>query len=77
MNGEAIKCEIKVSKHGGFALVGIVRDVTERYRAFDAERRMHEEVLARQKDAQAVNRFTRHEVRSALWKPRNTYLDSL
>jgi phage terminase small subunit len=43
----------------------VVRDVTERYRRFEAERRSAES-LARQQDAQAINRFTRHEVKNGL-----------
>jgi phage terminase small subunit len=48
------------------ARIVVVRDVTERYRRFEAERR-NAESLARQQDAQAINRFTRHEVKMASW----------
>ena len=66
MDGSLIKGEIKVSKHGDDAVIAVVRDVTERYLRFDAERRVHSEALARQKDAHAVNRFTRHEIKNGL-----------
>lgn len=59
-------CEVQVSQHRASSLVAIVRDVTERYRRFEAERRAHSETRARQRDAQAVNRFTRHEVKNGL-----------
>jgi hypothetical protein len=48
------------------ARIVVVRDVTERYRRFEAERRAHAS-LARQQDAQAINRFTRHEVKMGSW----------
>ena len=53
--GEECSCEVKVSNHAEHSLVAIVRDVTERYRRFEAERRAHAETLARQKDAQSVS----------------------
>eukprot|EP00549_Striatella_unipunctata_P026075 CAMPEP_0118716132 /NCGR_PEP_ID=MMETSP0800-20121206/27315_1 /TAXON_ID=210618 ORGANISM="Striatella unipunctata, Strain CCMP2910" /NCGR_SAMPLE_ID=MMETSP0800 /ASSEMBLY_ACC=CAM_ASM_000638 /LENGTH=697 /DNA_ID=CAMNT_0006622487 /DNA_START=667 /DNA_END=2760 /DNA_ORIENTATION=- len=59
-------CEMKISPHGNDALVVVVRDVTERVKRYDAERRAHLETLARQRDAQAINRFTRHEVKNGL-----------
>ena len=42
-----------------------MRDVSERYRRFEAEKRFVFETTARQKDAEA-NRFTRHEVKNGL-----------
>ena len=48
------------------ALIAVIRDVTERYRRFEAEKRAHSETMQRQRDAQAVNRFTRHEVKNGL-----------
>jgi hypothetical protein len=50
------KCqtEIKVSQHGDGAIIAIIRDVTERYRWYEAERRAHAEVVRRQQDAQSV-----------------------
>ena len=65
-DGEDCHCEIKISSNGDNSLVAIVRDVTERYRRFEAERRAHAEAVARQKDAHNVNRFTRHEVKNGL-----------
>lgn len=59
IDGSLLKSEITVSQHSDDAVIAVVRDVTERYLRFDAERRVHMEALARQKDAQAVNRFTR------------------
>lgn len=41
-------------------------DVTERYKRFEAERRVHVEAMARQKDAQSQTRFVRHEVKNGL-----------
>lgn len=66
LNGEEVRCEIKVSQHADHALIAVIRDVTERYRRFDAEQRAHAETAQRQRDAQAVNRFTRHEVKNGL-----------
>ena len=65
-DGSLIKCEIKLSQHSNNAVIAVVRDVTERYLRFDAERRAHAESEARQKDAQTVNRFTRHEIKNGL-----------
>lgn len=56
VQGEECQAEIKVSRHASNALIAVVRDVTERYRRFEAERRAHAEALARQKDAQSVSR---------------------
>ena len=56
--GEECSCEVKVSNHAEYGVVAIVRDVTERYRRFEAERRAHAETLARQKDAQSVSQPT-------------------
>ena len=58
-------CELKISQKSPESFVAIVRDVTERYRRFAAER-AHAENLARQKDAQTANRFTRHEIKNGL-----------
>ena len=53
---EERKCEVKVSPHTDNTLVAIVRDVTERYKRMEAERKAHSETVARQKDAQSVRR---------------------
>jgi hypothetical protein len=65
VDGEDLSCELKVSASMDNARIVVVRDVTERYRRFEAERR-NMESLARQQDAQAINRFTRHEVNGLL-----------
>lgn len=61
-----IMCEMKVSRHTTQTVVAIVRNVTERYRRFEAESRVHAETLARQRDMHTANRFTRHEVKNGL-----------
>ncbi|KAL7564297.1 hypothetical protein ACA910_014358 [Epithemia clementina (nom. ined.)] len=65
-NGETSYCELKVSQKSPGSFVAIIRDVTERHKRFEAEKRAHAEALARQKDAQNVNRFTRHEIKNGL-----------
>jgi hypothetical protein len=59
------KFEVKVTRLEENAIVMVVRNVSERYRRFEAEKRFVYETTARQKDAQA-NRFTRHEVKNGL-----------
>ncbi|GKZ00620.1 hypothetical protein MPSEU_001014100 [Mayamaea pseudoterrestris] len=66
IGGSKHKCEIKVSYHTNNSIIAVVRDVTERYRRFEAERRAHSEALARQRDAQSQTRFVRHEVKNGL-----------
>lgn len=61
-----VMCEIKVSRHTEHTTVAVVRDVTERYRRFEAESRVHAETIARQRDMHTANRFTRHEVKNGL-----------
>ena len=63
--GSRTKFEVKVTRLEESALVIVVRDVSERYRRFEAEKRFVFETTARQKDAEA-NRFTRHEVKNGL-----------
>jgi hypothetical protein len=48
------RCEIKVSPHTDDMLVAVIRDVTERFKRLEAERKAHCEAVARQKDAQSV-----------------------
>jgi hypothetical protein len=48
------RCEVKVSPHTESTLVAVVRDVTERFKRLEAERKAHYETMARQKDAQSV-----------------------
>mmetsp|Transcript_29734 Transcript_29734/g.46009 ORF Transcript_29734/g.46009 Transcript_29734/m.46009 type:complete len:1225 (-) Transcript_29734:27-3701(-) len=59
------KFEVKLTRLEENAVVIVVRDVSERYRRFEAEKRFVFETTARQKDAEA-NRFTRHEVKNGL-----------
>jgi hypothetical protein len=53
--GDDRKTEIKVSSYGINAIIGVIRDVTERFRWYEAERRAHAEVIRRQQDAQSVS----------------------
>jgi hypothetical protein len=64
-SGPRIKFEVKVTRLDEHAIVVVVRDVSERYRRFEAEKRFVIETTARQKDAEA-NRFTRHEVKNGI-----------
>jgi hypothetical protein len=57
--------EIKVSRLEENTIVMVVRDVSERYRRFEAQKRFVYETAAREKDSRA-NRFTRHEVKNGL-----------
>jgi hypothetical protein len=59
------KFEVKVTRLEKNAIVMVMRNVSERYRRFEAEKKFVYETTARQKDAQA-NRFTRHEVKNGL-----------
>ena len=60
-----IRSEAKVSRLDENALIVTVRDISERVRAFEAEKKILFETTSRQKDAEA-NRFTRHEVKNGL-----------
>ena len=64
-DGPRTKFEVKVTRLEENTVVIVVRDVSERYRRFEAEKRFVYETTARQKDAEA-NRFTRHEVKNGL-----------
>jgi hypothetical protein len=64
VDGEDLSCELKVSASMDNARIVVVRDVTERYRRFS--RTSEYRVLGSQQDAQAINRFTRHEVKNGL-----------
>ncbi|KAL3809402.1 hypothetical protein ACHAXA_004583 [Cyclostephanos tholiformis] len=59
------KFEVKVTRLEENAIVMVVRNVSEKYRRFEAEKKFVFESTARLKDAQA-NRFTRHEVKNGL-----------
>ncbi|KAL3809400.1 hypothetical protein ACHAXA_004581 [Cyclostephanos tholiformis] len=60
-----VHAEATVSRMDENALIVIVRDISERVRAFEAEKQIVFETTSRQKDAEA-NRFTRHEVKNGL-----------
>ena len=60
-----VRCEAKVTRLENDAILVVVRDITERFRRFEAEKRVVMEKTARTKDAEA-NRFTRHEVKNGL-----------
>jgi len=62
---EAVHCEAKVTRLEESALFVVVRDISERFRRFEAEKKAVSEMTARQKDTEA-NRFTRHEVKNGL-----------
>ena len=61
-----VRCEAKVTRlDAGDVLLVVVRDVSDRYRRFRAEKVAAVERTARTRDA-AANRFTRHEVKNGL-----------
>lgn len=60
-----IKFEVTLTRLEGDAIVLVVRNVSERYQRFEAEKRFIFETTARQRDAEA-NRFTRHEVKNCI-----------
>ena len=60
-----IKCEAKINSLDSNSLVIVLRDISERFQRFEAEKQLVVEVTERKKDAEA-NRFTRHEVKNGL-----------
>lgn len=62
---KSIRVEAKVSRLDENSLIVIVRDISERVRAFEAEKQVLLETTTRVKDEEA-NRFTRHEVKNGL-----------
>jgi len=60
-----IRCEANITRMEENALVIVVRDISERFKRFEAEKKVISETTARLKDA-AANRFTRHEVKNGL-----------
>lgn len=62
---ESIRCEANITRLEANALVIVVRNISERFRRFEAEKKAVSETTARSKDA-AANRFTRHEVKNGL-----------
>jgi signal transduction histidine kinase len=57
--------EAKVSRLDENSLIVIIRDISERVKIFETEKKILYEATSRQKDAEA-NRFTRHEVKNGL-----------
>mmetsp|Transcript_53516 Transcript_53516/g.62515 ORF Transcript_53516/g.62515 Transcript_53516/m.62515 type:complete len:1327 (-) Transcript_53516:87-4067(-) len=62
---EQIQCEANVTRMEENSLIIVVRDISERFRRFEAEKRIVSETTARLKD-EAANRFTKHEVKNGL-----------
>jgi signal transduction histidine kinase len=62
---EPMRCEAKMTRLETDAIVIVVRDISERFQLFEAEKRLVAEVTGRKKDIEA-NRFTRHEVKNGL-----------
>lgn len=61
----SIRCEANITRMEQNAILVVVRDISERFRRFEAEKKVISETTARLKDA-AANRFTRHEVKNGL-----------
>jgi hypothetical protein len=53
-DGSTCHCEMKVLPHDEIGMIAVVRDVTERVRRFEAERKAEAEALKRQKESQSV-----------------------
>ena len=62
---KTVHCEAKVRRLDDTAIVVVVRDISERFKRFEAESRARVEQNSREKDAKA-NRFTKHEVKNGL-----------
>ena len=60
-----VQFEAKVTKLDSDAIVVVLRDISERSRIFETEKKLAIELTERKLDAQ-VNRFTRHEVKNGL-----------
>eukprot|EP00560_Eucampia_antarctica_P001899 CAMPEP_0197842922 /NCGR_PEP_ID=MMETSP1437-20131217/47020_1 /TAXON_ID=49252 ORGANISM="Eucampia antarctica, Strain CCMP1452" /NCGR_SAMPLE_ID=MMETSP1437 /ASSEMBLY_ACC=CAM_ASM_001096 /LENGTH=126 /DNA_ID=CAMNT_0043452877 /DNA_START=524 /DNA_END=901 /DNA_ORIENTATION=- len=60
-----VSCEAKVTRLDENSIVVVIRDISERFQLFEAEKKLVAESTARLKDAEA-NRFTRHEVKNGL-----------
>ncbi|CAJ1964572.1 unnamed protein product [Cylindrotheca closterium] len=58
-------CEANICRLENNAMLMVIRDISERAKRFEAEKKMILEATARKKDAEA-NRFTRHEVKNGL-----------
>ena len=55
-NGAKCNCEMKVLPQGENGMIAVVRDVSERYLRFEAERKAEAEVLKRQRESQSVSK---------------------
>jgi len=53
-DGTKCSCEMKVLPHAENGMISVVRDVSERFRRFEAERKAETEALKRQKESQSV-----------------------
>ncbi len=53
-DGSKCNCEMKVLPHAENGMIAVVRDVSERFRRFEAERKAEAEALKRQKESQSV-----------------------
>ncbi len=62
---QKVRFEGKVTKLETQAVLVVLRDISERFQRFEAEKRLIQEITERRKDAEA-NRFTRHEVKNGL-----------
>ena len=64
-NDLLVYSEAKVSRLDEDSLIIIIRDISERVKIFETEKKILYETTSREKDAEA-NRFTRHEVKNGL-----------
>jgi signal transduction histidine kinase len=60
-----LRCEAKITKLESSSRLIFLRDVSERFQRFEAEKKLIEEMTARNKDTEA-NRFTSHEVKNGI-----------
>jgi signal transduction histidine kinase len=64
--GNLRQCEAKISKLASSdSTLIVIRDISERFERFEAEKKLIEEKTARRKDFEA-NRFTRHEIKNGV-----------
>jgi signal transduction histidine kinase len=60
-----LRCEAKITKLVSSSRLIFLRDISERFQRFEAEKKLIEQITARNKDAEA-NRFTSHEVKNGI-----------
>ena len=60
-----LRYEAKLTNIEPTGVLIVLRDISERFQRFEAEKKLIGEITARQKDAEA-NRFTRHEVKNGI-----------